>query len=326
MFLTGLARVAREAGLKVHEYPGWKNRTAHRGGMTKVVGVIWHHTATPANLVTTKNNPTRDYMVSGLGYPLANYGLGWDGSLDVLAAGTGAHAGKGKYPGVPNNDGNRHMIGVEVEGTIGLTWSAAQLEAAARLGAQLNREFGTQLLHIGHYEWAPGRKTDPTGIPGHMPALRAAIKRGYWATPVITHSTGKTQATPATTITKDWLTMASEEDVRKIVKEETDNLYNRILAGIKWAKIGHNDESLRTMLHEARAGAQQGYTRIVSVSAAQDSVVHAVAEAAAKGSGLTPEEVQIIAQAAQEGAEKGAQSGLAQGVTLEATVKSKEAN
>src|SRR5690606_6651182 len=70
---------------------------------------------------------------------------------------------------------------VEVEGTIGLRWSDAQLETAARLGAAMAREFGRDLLHIAHYEWAPGRKTDPTGIPGNMPALRAAIKRGHWA-------------------------------------------------------------------------------------------------------------------------------------------------
>lgn len=182
-------------------------------------------------------------------------------------------------------------------------------------------------LHFETHNRGSGSKANPnyTLTRDPMVDFRAAnITPGV--DPIVLHGVNKHQAAPATTITKDWLDMASEEDVRKIVKEETDNLYNRILAGIKWAKIGHNDESLRTMLHEARAGAQQGYTRIVSVSAAQDSVVHAVAEAAAKGSGLTPEEVQIIAQAAQEGAEKGAQSGLAQGVTLEATVKSKEAN
>lgn len=185
MYLIGLARVARDAGITVREVPGWKTRTAHRGGMKKVHGVIWHHTATPAEAVIARNNPTLNYMVNGLGYPLANYGLAWDGSLDVIAAGTGAHAGTGSYRGVPNNDGNRHMIGIEVEGTDGLTWSPAQLETAARLGAQLNRDFGQDLIHIGHHEWAPRRKIDPTGIPGGMNALRAAISRGHWAAPVI---------------------------------------------------------------------------------------------------------------------------------------------
>ena len=216
MFLTGLARVARDAGITVREVPGWKTRTAHRGGMNKVHGVIWHHTATAASAVKSRNNPTLNYMVNGLGYPLANYGLAWDGSLDVIAAGTGAHAGVGSYRGIPNNDGNRHLIGVEVEGTIGLTWSDAQLETAARLGAQLDKDFGTSLLHIAHYEWAPGRKTDPTGIPGRMPALRAAIKRGYWKqdatsrpSPVIPKPDTPTPAP----IPKEWSDMASKQEV-----------------------------------------------------------------------------------------------------------------
>lgn len=207
MFLTGLARVARDAGITVREVPGWKTRTAHKGGMNKVHGVIWHHTATAASAVKSKNNPTLNYMVNGLGYPLANYGLAWDGSLDVIAAGTGAHAGVGSYRGIPNNDGNRHLIGVEVEGTIGLEWSPAQLETAARLGAQLNKDFGADLLHIAHYEWAPGRKTDPTGIPGRMPALRAAIKRGSWAA---TLNPAASKPTPA----KDWFDMATEADLQ----------------------------------------------------------------------------------------------------------------
>lgn len=279
MFLTGLARVAREAGLTAHEYPGWKTRTAHKGGMSRVVGVIWHHTATPANLVTTKNNPTRDYMVSGLGYPLANYGLGWDGSLDVLAAGTGAHAGKGSYKGVPNNDGNRYMIGVEVEGTIGLTWSAAQLEAAARLGAQLNREFGTQLLHIGHYEWAPGRKADPTGIPGGMNALRAAIKRGHWATPIITQSTGKSQATPATTM-EDTLAKLDNEDlanIRTIVNEALDKprgIDNRHTTA--WWKVnGKQQHNTKTRYEQELRAILDAVAEKVGVSAEEISEIHA---------------------------------------------------
>lgn len=240
MYLTGLARVARAAGITVREVPGWKSRTAHRGGMNKVHGVIWHHTATSANAVKSRNNPTLNYMVDGLGYPLANYGLAWDGSLDVIAAGTGAHAGVGSYRGIPNNDGNRHLIGVEVEGTIGLTWSDAQLETAARLGAQLDKDFGTSLLHIAHYEWAPGRKTDPTGIPGRMPALRAAIKRGHWAAPAPAKPTPPkptpAPSTPKPEPQKEWSDMASKKEikdaVREVVREEI--AADRAKKGVRW--------------------------------------------------------------------------------------------
>lgn len=178
---TGLARLARGAGLTVRETSGWKSRTAHRGGMAGARGVLWHHTATSAAAVKSRNNPTLSYMIGGLGYPLCNFAMAWDGSIDVVAAGTGAHAGKGRYGSrVPRNQGNQYLIGVEVEGTIGLTWSDAQLESAARLGHALAKEWGSGFLQIGHNEYAPGRKTDPTGIPGGMAALRKAIARGYW--------------------------------------------------------------------------------------------------------------------------------------------------
>lgn len=209
VMLTGLARVARDAGITVREVAGWKTRTAHRGGLTEVRGILWHHTATAAKAVKERNNPTLKYMTDGLGYPLANYGLAWDGSLDVIAAGTGAHAGAGSYSGIPTDDGNRYLIGVEVEGTTGLEWSDAQLETAAILGAAFDEEYGKELLNIGHYEWAPRRKVDPTGIPGNMSALRAAIKRGSWngsgATPVPSKpSTGTASSGSSSSSSKAW--------------------------------------------------------------------------------------------------------------------------
>ena len=183
VFYTGLARLARDAGLVVREVNGWKTRTlgTRPKGMTGARGCLWHHTATSASAVKSRNNPTLNYMVNGLGYPLANFGLAWDGSIDVIAAGAAAHAGKGRYGSrIPQNQGNDYLLGVEVEGTVGLTWSDAQLESAARLGHAMNKEWGSSFLQIGHLEYAPTRKVDPSGIPGGMPALRKAIARGYW--------------------------------------------------------------------------------------------------------------------------------------------------
>lgn len=177
---TALDRPLHKAGITYREVSGWKSRTAHRGGMHEARGVLWHHTATSASAVKSRNNPTLGYMVSGLGYPLCNYALAWDGSVDIVAAGTGAHAGKGAYRGIPRDQGNRYLIGIEVEGTTGLTWSDEQLETAAKLGAALDDEWGG-LDHIGHYEYT-NRKIDPSGIPGSMDALRQAIKRGSWST------------------------------------------------------------------------------------------------------------------------------------------------
>ena len=183
VFYTGLARLARDAGLVVREVNNWKSRTlgTRPKGMAGARGCLWHHTATSASAVKSRNNPTLNYMVNGLGYPLANFGLAWDGSIDVIAAGAAAHAGKGRYGSrIPQDRGNDYLFGVEVEGTTGLAWSDAQLESAARLGHAMNKEWGSSFLQIGHLEYAPTRKVDPSGIPGGMPALRKAIARGYW--------------------------------------------------------------------------------------------------------------------------------------------------
>src|SRR5699024_3885714 len=85
VFYTGLARLARDAGLTVREVNGWKSRTlgTRPNGMAGARGCLWHHTATSASAVKSRNNPTLNYMVNGLGYPLANFGLAWDGSIDV---------------------------------------------------------------------------------------------------------------------------------------------------------------------------------------------------------------------------------------------------
>jgi hypothetical protein len=183
-FLTDLASIARSAGLTVREVSGWQTRAIYGDDtLTEVRGVMWHHTATDAQRVVDENNPTLNYMVDGLGYPLCNLALAWDGSVDVVAAGAAAHAGEGVYSPVERDLGNWQTIGIEAEGTTGLVWSSAQLESAARLGHALSEAYGSNILHIGHYEYAPGRKVDPSGVPGDMPALRAAIERGYWSTP-----------------------------------------------------------------------------------------------------------------------------------------------
>ncbi|VXB22107.1 N-acetylmuramoyl-L-alanine amidase [Citricoccus sp. K5] len=286
MFLTGLARVARDAGITVREVPGWKTRTAHKGGMNKVHGVIWHHTATSASAVKSKNNPTLNYMVSGLGYPLANYGLAWDGSLDVIAAGTGAHAGVGSYKGIPNNDGNRHLIGVEVEGTIGLEWSPAQLETAARLGAQLNKDFGSGLLHIAHYEWAPGRKTDPTGIPGNMTALRAAIKRGNWA--AVINPAASEPAKPSTPKEEDIMTPDQEAKLDRAIAliSETDK-NNQARANVIPAQVWEHKIGTGSRAQDYLYGAR------MAQYAARDMTRQAIAgvQAIADTPGVTIEEV-----------------------------------
>jgi peptidoglycan hydrolase-like protein with peptidoglycan-binding domain len=158
--LTWLPEALLAANLKVATVPGWENRG--RASMGTVRGVLCHHTAGPA----TGNMPTLRTLVEGrsnLAGPLAQLGLGRDGTFYVVAAGRCNHAGTGRWDGV--GDGNANLIGVEAEnsGTPRDPWPEVQLAAYAHGVAAIlaHARLGAERC-IGHKEWAPRRKTDPT--------------------------------------------------------------------------------------------------------------------------------------------------------------------
>lgn len=164
----------RAEGLHVVEVPGWKTRG--HGRMGKIQGVMIHHTAGPPY----GNMPSLRTLVRGrrgLPGPLANFGLGRDGTVYVVAAGRAYHAGVGRWPGITS--GNLHTLGIEIENDgKGQAYTASQLIAGPRLAAALCRYYGLAPTSvIGHYEWAPARKIDPKTWPGRMPAFRAAVRR-----------------------------------------------------------------------------------------------------------------------------------------------------
>lgn len=174
MMLTDLASTLRDAGLRVDEIHGWRQRG--HGQMSGVRGVLWHHTATAS---TSGNFPTQNVVVNGrtgLPGPLANLGLGRDGTWYVVAAGLAYHAGSGSYPGIGSN-GNGYLIGIEAEnpGTGSVPWPAAQLDSYRRGTAALLRAYGLGADRcIGHKEWT-NRKIDPH--PLHMPTERGHVAR-----------------------------------------------------------------------------------------------------------------------------------------------------
>jgi peptidoglycan hydrolase-like protein with peptidoglycan-binding domain len=101
---------------------------------------------------------------SDLPGPLAQLGLGRDGTYFVIAAGRANHAGKGSFHGVADR-GNQNFIGIEAENT-GLDddpWPAVQTDAYHRGVAAILAHIkqGVEFC-IGHKEYAPGRKTDPS--------------------------------------------------------------------------------------------------------------------------------------------------------------------
>lgn len=160
--LIWLPDVLESAGLKVAETPGW--RTRGRAEMGEVLGVMCHHTATSAG----GNMPTLNLLINGrsdLQGPLAQLGLGRDGTFYVIAAGRANHAGRGDWRGITT--GNSSFIGIEAENS-GLpadAWPAVQIDAYQRgVAALLLKVRASASMCCGHKEYAlpAGRKADPS--------------------------------------------------------------------------------------------------------------------------------------------------------------------
>lgn len=177
MMLTNLATIARRTGYPVVEVQGWKTRT-RPGGMSDVRTITVHHTGNggakgnyPSLRVVRDGRP-------GLPGPLAQYGLGVDGTIFVIAAGKSNHAGKSRKADYANS----HAIGIEAEaeGVPGprQEWPSAQRDSCVRLCRALVDAFtGVDVADVrGHKETAfpPGRKSDPLF---DMPTFRSEVAR-----------------------------------------------------------------------------------------------------------------------------------------------------
>lgn len=174
MWLTDLANIIRAEGCSVTEEPGWATRG--HGSLTAVRTIVIHHTAGAANGDYPSLTVVRDgrYDLPG---PLAQLGVGRSGQVYVIAAGLAYHAGAVRLP----NYDNAHSIGIEVESVgDGTPWPDAQVRATAKTTAALCVHYGVPVSEVlGHKEvCAPvGRKVDPRGIPGDMPAFRQMVLR-----------------------------------------------------------------------------------------------------------------------------------------------------
>lgn len=195
--LTWLPQVLKDKGLKVSLTDGWENRG--RGEMGAIKGVICHHTATPKSAA---NMPTLNMLIKGrsdLPGPLAQLGLGRDGTFYVVAAGRCNHAGKGSWQGITT--GNTSFIGIEAENS-GLKddspWPEVQMDAYRRGVAAILEHVGQPAdFCAGHKEYAlpKGRKDDPDFDMNEFRKGVAALMKG--ATPAIAPPGATYAAAPA---------------------------------------------------------------------------------------------------------------------------------
>lgn len=159
-----LIKEMRQHGLTVRLVEGWRSRG--RGGTFNPRGVVAHHTASnkasgpsPALGIVTHGR-------SDLPGPLAQFHLGRNAVVSVVAAGRANHAGEGgPHKGIPKDSGNAYLIGIEAENNgIGETWPDDVRRAYAALCAVLLRRMRrSAYMTIGHKEWT-SRKIDPFGI------------------------------------------------------------------------------------------------------------------------------------------------------------------
>lgn len=176
--LTWLPDVLKAAGLKVSLVPGWENRGV--GDVTNIFGIICHHTGVKnpkklnmPTLRSLQNGRKAEPGLSALPGPLAQLGLGRDGTWFIVAAGRAIHAGEGSFKGV---SGNRRFIGIEAEneGTAADPWPDIQLKAYQRGVAAILKHLGKDASFCcGHKEYADGRKPDPSL---DMTSFRQAVR------------------------------------------------------------------------------------------------------------------------------------------------------
>lgn len=203
--LIWMQQALLKANLKVAPVPDWETRGNGEFGPFR--GVICHHTAGPHG---GGNMPSLGTLVKGrpdLSGPLAQLGLGRDGTFYVIAAGRANHAGKGSWQGVEN--GNGSFIGIEAENT-GLSndqpWPDVQMDAYQHGVAALLAHAGlSSEACAGHKEYAlpRGRKTDPSFDMDTFRAGVAAILKG--TTPSLQPIPAREPAPPPGTAARDTL-------------------------------------------------------------------------------------------------------------------------
>ncbi|MGI8839121.1 MAG: peptidoglycan recognition protein family protein [Pyrinomonadaceae bacterium] len=190
--LTWLPDVLKGGGLKVSLVPGWESRGL--GDVGNIFGVICHHTgvADPQKRIMPSLRSLRDGRQASPGLkplpgPLAQLGLGRDGTYFVIAAGRAIHAGGGKFKGQVN--GNSNFIGIEAENAgVRSPWPSVQLHAYHRgVAAILKHLRKDETYCCGHKEYAlpVGRKADPDLDMNSFRASVASILSGTVPAPTV---------------------------------------------------------------------------------------------------------------------------------------------
>lgn len=163
VYATWLLPVLRDAGLEVKTVSGWekRGRPASTGSSGPYRAIGFHHTGTRDQSA----HPTLGMVTRGrsdLPGPLCHVLLARDGVAWLVAAGRANHAGMSNGTGnLDTGDGNRQLIGVEVETSGYELLTAAQQRAIPLLGAAVLGHLGkpAQETYL-HETWSVTGKWD----------------------------------------------------------------------------------------------------------------------------------------------------------------------
>ena len=170
--MTRLADELRAAGLQVteHHIPG-------RPGVWAPTGVLMHHTAGPAS----GDAPSLWVCVNGregIPGPLCQLLIARSGEVHLISEGRANHAGKGSGltgEGVPTDQGNARLWGIEVESTgTAPDWPQAQWDAAHKAASVLLAGMGAGPDRLWrHRDYTPRKVDTVYALAAHRAAVTA---------------------------------------------------------------------------------------------------------------------------------------------------------
>jgi hypothetical protein len=156
-------------GNRLKTLDGWDNRG--HGDFGDIWGVMWHHTGSSRATAESIRDGRPD-----LEGPVSNLHIAPDGVVTIVAVGVSWHAGCGSYPGLPTNNANDRLIGIECawpdvdargKCDANQIWPDPQIISMRDVGAALTNRLGYGAeRNIGHKEWAGSAqgKWDPGNI------------------------------------------------------------------------------------------------------------------------------------------------------------------
>lgn len=176
-----IAARIRERGVRVVFVNGWDQR----GGTFPVVpnAAFVHHDASASTSGTWGALGIITHGRAGVPPPLSQFQVarGSVAQVAIVAAGIANHAGLGgPHKGLPKDNANRETYGTEVANNgVGEKYSNETIHAISAVQAAIAEEsdFGPYMV-IGHKEWAPDRKIDPTYSMDWMRELVTDTLRG----------------------------------------------------------------------------------------------------------------------------------------------------